>query len=47
LNIFQAFTSYLKSKKVDNLNKEELVKELAALDEHFETKVHKHLSFLH
>lgn len=46
-NIFQAFTSYLKSKKVDDQSKEELVKELAALDEHLKTKVHRHSFFLH
>jgi glutathione S-transferase len=37
-NIFQAFTTYLKSKKADDPSKEELLKELAALDEHLKTK---------
>lgn len=40
LNVFQAFTSYLKSKKADDPTKEELLKELAALDQHLRTKVH-------
>jgi hypothetical protein len=38
INIFQAFTSYLKSKKADDPTKEELLKELAALNEHLKTK---------
>jgi glutathione S-transferase len=37
-NIFQAFTTYLKSKNADDPSKEELLKELAALDEHLKTK---------
>ncbi|KAG0559814.1 hypothetical protein KC19_10G131200 [Ceratodon purpureus] len=37
-NIFQAFTNYLKSKNADDPSKEELLKELAALDEHLKTK---------
>ncbi|KAG0611284.1 hypothetical protein M758_7G128900 [Ceratodon purpureus] len=41
INIFQAFTSYLKSKKADDQSKEELLKELAALNEHLKTKVHR------
>lgn len=41
INIFQAFTSYLKSKKADDPTKEELLKELAALNEHLKTKVHR------
>jgi glutathione S-transferase len=34
LNVFQAFTSYLKVKNPDDKSKDELLKELAALDEH-------------
>lgn len=39
LNIFQAFTTYLKSKKADDKSKDDLVKELAALDEHLQKSV--------
>ena len=39
--IFQAFTTYLKSKNADDQSKEELLKELAALNEHLKTKVHR------
>lgn len=39
LNVFQAFTSYLKSKNAGDPTKEELLKELAALNEHIKTKV--------
>jgi glutathione S-transferase len=38
VNIFQAFTNYLKSQKADDPTKEELLKELEALDEHLRTK---------
>lgn len=43
LNIFQAFTSYLKSKKADDKTKDDLLKELAALDEHLQ----QHVSTFH
>jgi hypothetical protein len=39
LNIFQAFTSYLKVKNPDDKSKDELLKELAALDEHLRAHV--------
>jgi glutathione S-transferase len=38
VNLFQAFTSYLKSQKPDDPSKDELIKELAALDEHLRAK---------
>lgn len=38
INIFQAFTSYLKSKNADDKSKDELLKELKALNEHLQTK---------
>jgi glutathione S-transferase len=38
VNIFQAFTNYLKSKNKNDPTKGELLKELAALDEHLRTK---------
>jgi len=39
LNVFQAFTSYLKVKNPDDKSKDELLKELAALDEHLHAHV--------
>ncbi len=39
LNVFQAFTSYLKVKNPDDKSKDELLKELAALDEHLRAHV--------
>jgi glutathione S-transferase len=38
INIFQAFTTYLKSKNADDQSKEDLLKELAALNEHLKAK---------
>lgn len=38
-NIFPSFVTYLKSKNADDNSKENLVKELAALDEHLQKSV--------
>ena len=40
-NVFQAFTTYLKSKNANDQSKEGLLKELSALNEHLKTKVHR------
>lgn len=38
-SIFPSFVTYLKSKKADDKSKDDLVKELAALDEHLQKSV--------
>lgn len=38
-SIFPSFVAYLKSKKADDKSKDDLVKELAALDEHLQKSV--------